>query len=959
MNTRRLLYGLLYMLLLSFHTFAQQSLADYSSYFSEAYRLYPNIPKGLLEATAYSASHMYNITPQTPGEGDATAMPQRFGIFALIEDGKGYFKNNLAAVCAASGITAEQFKKDVRLQILAVAKFLSQEADAQKLNANITAEEFSGVLEKLSEIPDDGNAINKYAHFLYTYDIYSHLQKGFSAPQLRQLPRNVQLEKIYPAQTLRLLQAPGVQIYDRTIIAPNGAIVPAIGSKKTTATNTGANARTETSNSVADVQSTDYPPALWNQASTSNFDVGRGGYTPTNVVIHTCEGSYSGTISWFQNPSAQVSAHYVVRSSDGQITQMVREKDKAWHVLNHNYYTIGIEHEGYVASGNTWYTDAMYKSSAALVRDICSSWTIDGTTCFRGPATSGTNFLPVTVRIKGHQHYSGNTHTDPGIYWNWAKYADLINPPTAATIISFAVKDQGTGLAVASTGITITKPDGTTSTATTDANGKLVFAADSGRYNFAFAKSGYTSLSTFFIGGPNDSVYANINLDPVSSARVATASTDARQAAGSNMFIIGYVRDGNLNLPLSGVQVNAGNYSAVTNAQGYFAIAVPASAVEPGKAPAAITIQSTKNGYATNTIKNFYAIADTYEVQIALTPAGSLQSGVAPLETTAIRRHGLFDKTAEEQMAFAGTAVNATARTGSVVTTAALAVPASIRVTTSCACSACSNPTVEVMSLESYVQTGVDDEWVSSWNAASLQAGAVAYRSRGAWFVQNPVGSNYDISSAACHQTWQTDRATSVKNAAIATAGIVLLKGGAIYKAEYCAETNNSGCGDGYSGTSTDYPCIADTRCAGRTKSGAGRGMCQWGSSFWGTDQTDTWILNHYYNPDGAAIQTSATATNSTDIKTDAAGTLKVSPNPVNGSAVIVEYTLADVSQPASIVVTDNYGNVARQRSVVLQKGYNQLTIPTSGLKAGVYNVTLRLGATGKAKTQKIVVVGK
>ncbi|WP_143773992.1 SpoIID/LytB domain-containing protein, partial [Niastella vici] len=162
---------------------------------------------------------------------------------------------------------------------------------------------------------------------------------------------------------------------------------------------------------------------------------------------------------------------------------------------------------------------------------------------------------------------------------------------------------------------------------------------------------------------------------------------------------------------------------------------------------------------------------------------------------------------------------------------------------------------------ESYVQTGVDDEWVSSWNAASLQAGTVAYRSRGAWFVQHPAATNYDISAAACHQTWQTDRATSVKNAAIATAGIVLIKNGAIYKAEYCAETNNSGCGDGYSGTSTDYPCIADARCAGRTKSGAGRGMCQWGSSFWGTDQTYTWILNHYYNPDTAAIQTGTLAT--------------------------------------------------------------------------------------------------
>ena len=962
MITRRLLCGLFITLLWSLQVTAQQA-ADYSGYFAEAYRLYPNIPKGVLEATAYSASHMYNIVPEPNGEGNAVAMPKRYGIFALVEDGKGYFKNNLAAVCSLSGITAEQFKADVRLQVLAVAKFLSHEADAQKLAANATAENFSVVLDRLSEIPDDGNAINKYAHSLYTFDIYNHLQKGFSTPNIKISPRSIQLDKIYPAKTLRVLQAPGVQInYNRGNISADGAVLPTANTQ--TPATAGSTARTDGTADVMAVQSTDYPPALWDQASTSNFTVGRGGYSPTNVVVHTCEGSYSGTISWFNNSSAQVSAHYVVRSSDGQITQMVLEKDKAWHVLDHNYYTIGIEHEGYVAQGNTWYTTAMYNSSAALVRDICSSHSIDGTTCFRGPATSGTNFLPVTVRIKGHQHYSGNTHTDPGIYWNWTKYADLINPPAFATTITFNTKDMSTGLAVAGTSVKVTKPDGTTATVTADASGKLVYGINAGKYTFAFSKSGYTTLSTFFTGGTDDAIAADVNLDPASTARMAAGSPLLKaENNGSNMVLTGYVRDADQNSPLAGVQVNAGAYTATTNAQGFFAVSVPASAVTQGKVPATISIQSTKAGYITNSIKNFYAIPDTYEMQIALTATGSprvalLQSA----EELISRRHGLFDKTLAEQVEFTGSnsITASTARTdGSAAVAAALAVPASIRVATSCACTTCSDPQVQVMSLESYVQTGVDDEWISSWNAASLQAGTVAYRSRGAWFVQNPAGNNYDISSAACHQTWQSDKATSVKNAAIATAGIVLIKDGVIYKAEYCAETNNSGCGDGFSGTSTDYPCIADSRCAGRTKNGHGRGMCQWGSSFWGTDQTYTWILNHYYNPDAASVQTAAAATSSTsDSKaTEANGTLKVAPNPVTGSDITVEYTLGDASQPAGIVIADNYGNVAQQRSVVLQKGSNRLTINTTGLKAGIYTITVRLNATGKAVSKKLVVV--
>ncbi|WP_205513631.1 N-acetylmuramoyl-L-alanine amidase [Longitalea arenae] len=959
MSKRRLLTGLLLILLCRLQTTAQEA-DNYSGYFAEAYRLYPNIPQGILEAAAWSASRMYNMQPTTHGDGDEVAMPLRYGIFGLIEDGKGYFKNNLTAVTALSGLTAEQFKKDVRLQILSVARFLSNEAGKQKAGARPSAEAFVHVLDKLSEIPDDGTAVNKYAHLLYTYDVYDHLQRGFVSPRLKQLPRPVQLDKIYAPQTLRTLRAPGVQVnYSQDKIKANGTVLP------TSHTTAASNARTESVTDIAAVQSTDYPPALWDQANTSNFTVGRGGVVPTNITIHTTQGNYAGTISWFNNPSAKVSAHYVIRSSDGQITQMVLEKDRAWHVYNNNSYTFGIEHEGFVDQGNTWYTNAMYNSSAALVRDICADWNIDRSKCYRGPASATVVVLPREVRIKGHQHYPDNDHTDPGRYWNWVKYADLINPPTAVTVASFAVKDQNTGLAIASAAVAITKPDGTTASATTNASGQLVYGLDSGRYSFTFSKTGYKSLATFFIGGPNDSVYADINLDAASTARVATNTSPLLTTSNNQMVLTGYVRDADANSALAGVQVQAANYTATTDARGFFSITLPAGTVAPGSTPPTISIQSSKAGYLTNSIQHLYAIPDTYEMQIALTATASPRAaGLRSLGDQIIRRHGLFDKTIAEQLEFTGSFTPTTfnAREQASVNTAALlaAVPTVIRVVTNCACVSCARPRVQVMSLEAYVQTGVDDEWVSSWNAASLQAGTVAYRSRGAWFVQHPVASNYDISAAACHQTWQSDRASSVKNAAIATAGIVLIKNGAIYKAEYCAESNNSGCGDGFSGTGTDYPCIADSRCAGRTKSGHGRGMCQWGSSFWGSDQTYSWILNHYYNPDSAALQTTTIAGasgNNSESKITEDGALKLAPNPTSGASISIEYTLADVSQPASIVVTDNFGKSAQQRNVVLQQGLNRLTVNTSGLKPGIYNVTIRLGASGKSVSKKLLVV--
>ncbi|MFT5860666.1 MAG: hypothetical protein ACI865_002780 [Flavobacteriaceae bacterium] len=148
------------------------------------------------------------------------------------------------------------------------------------------------------------------------------------------------------------------------------------------------------------------------------------------------QGSYSGAISWSQNCASNVSFHYVIRSSDGQVTQMVVEADKGWHVGTENPYTIGYEHEGYVTDPS-WYTASMYNSSADLSRDIIGSgYGISPLRTYYGPAGSVTNVLGGCTKIKGHQHFPNQSHTDPGIHWNWEKYYKLINNLPTYNLVS-------------------------------------------------------------------------------------------------------------------------------------------------------------------------------------------------------------------------------------------------------------------------------------------------------------------------------------------------------------------------------------------------------------------------------------------------------------------------------------------------------------------------------------------
>ncbi|MGW7418260.1 N-acetylmuramoyl-L-alanine amidase [Streptomyces sp. NPDC054863] len=143
------------------------------------------------------------------------------------------------------------------------------------------------------------------------------------------------------------------------------------------------------------------------------------------LVVHDIQGYWKSSVDLVQRPD-YVSWQYTLRSSDGHIAQHVPLKDVAWHAGNWytNAKSIGLEHEGFLTAPDAWYTEAMYRASARLVRHLAAKYGI-----------------PLDrLHIIGHDNVPGalpeavrGMHTDPGPYWDWAHYFELLGRPFEAT----------------------------------------------------------------------------------------------------------------------------------------------------------------------------------------------------------------------------------------------------------------------------------------------------------------------------------------------------------------------------------------------------------------------------------------------------------------------------------------------------------------------------------------------
>ena len=403
-----------------------QQYRQVKPYFQEAYRLYPSLPRGILEAVSFTYSRFHHLRPDAfPHEKGQ--IPATYGMMGLTLDGEGFFQNNLVKVSLLSGVPVNKIIQSPRDNILAYAAAYHKLMQQYGITTSDLASHFP-ILDSLSELPEPTTAGLKWAltnqHYAYALFINHPLYRKIC---------QIEMPKVDILLVFSI---------DATLLQSNSNIINCnqqFDKENITDKNTQNSKFIETDN-------VDYLGAIWCPAGTCNYS-SRNGHEISAITIHYTQGTYAGSIAWFQNCTyngvgARASAHYVLRSIDGQVTQMVREADKAWHVGNCNPYTVGIEHEAYgdIAS---YFTTAMYESSAQLTRNICDRHGIsplrmfyrdtldDGTVLNSGLHSLGGETS--CIRIKGHQHFPDQSHTDPGPYWDWNRYYKLVNFDTPVT----------------------------------------------------------------------------------------------------------------------------------------------------------------------------------------------------------------------------------------------------------------------------------------------------------------------------------------------------------------------------------------------------------------------------------------------------------------------------------------------------------------------------------------------
>jgi len=378
-----------------------------------------------------------------------------------------------------------------------------------------------------------------------------------------------------------------------------------------------------------------------------------------------------------------------------------------------------------------------------------------------------------------------------------------------------------------------------------------------GAHQLEISAPGRRPLRTQALVSPDQSMPITIWLDPIGAADGVRGRTTAAPAIPGLALIQGFVVDAELGAPLSGTRVLVGEAATQTDGRGFFSLNLPVPIALPESVPEQASLRADGDGYETYLLSNTPLVEGESDLVIELHRGSGIRTedGTHKLLRSPEELERSQSAPAAPQPEDAGGGPN-----DSLLVTAP---PSSIRVGYNCSCTSCS--TVEVMSLETYVKRGLPREWFASWLPHSLKAGAIAYRSYGAYYVQHPLRLDYDICNTTCCQVNGTITSPSTNSAADLTAGVLLQRAGAVFRAEYSAENNNLGCGqpgcsnasctcgDGNAGSpGASWPCVAEPWDSGRACSGHGRGMCQWGTQHAAVQgQLWNWIEDHYYNNNG------------------------------------------------------------------------------------------------------------
>jgi hypothetical protein len=140
------------------------------------------------------------------------------------------------------------------------------------------------------------------------------------------------------------------------------------------------------------------------------------------IVVHSTEATWDTTLLLAGRATYAASWHYSIRSSDGHIAQHIKARDVGWHAGNWyvNAHAIGVEQEAFLAQPDAWFTESLYRASARLVKYLAKRHDVplDRQHILSHDAVPGVT----PANIPG-------MHTDPGPYWDWAHYFQLMGAP--------------------------------------------------------------------------------------------------------------------------------------------------------------------------------------------------------------------------------------------------------------------------------------------------------------------------------------------------------------------------------------------------------------------------------------------------------------------------------------------------------------------------------------------------
>ena len=309
--------------------------------------------------------HVETRWQQVAGEEEHDGQAAGVGVMSLRPDA-------VERGAALVGVSPDEVRADAEANIRAAAALLAEEARAQGVTgADLTA--WAPVVAAWSGI-DDPDAVARYVQ----HDVFRVLATGAT-------------ERAESGELVASLAAHPEVPYTASLYAAG---------------------------------TDDYPAAVWRPSP--NNSARPSGARVTHVVIHTCEGNYAGCWGWLRNTQAQASAHYVVNESGSEVTQLVREASKAWHVAasydcarngntdcgkngqSVNNFSVGIEHAGF-GSQASW-ASGLIEASARLTCDITRSHGIPRD----------------RFHIVGHGQLQPWNRSDPGPNWPWAHYLDRV-----------------------------------------------------------------------------------------------------------------------------------------------------------------------------------------------------------------------------------------------------------------------------------------------------------------------------------------------------------------------------------------------------------------------------------------------------------------------------------------------------------------------------------------------------